>query len=86
MLTEPSNSKNSVIISHGAFYPQLPRIEPIQNGPKTIMSSHQRRPGASFAATLEAVDIECRPPEAESIFQTHKETMNGIWRSPAPKP
>jgi hypothetical protein len=61
-----------LIISHGAFYPQLPRIEPLQNGPKTIMSARQPRPAASFATRSKRWASSAARPEPKSSQNAQK--------------
>ena len=52
----------------------------MQYGPKPIMSARQPRPAASFAAGSK------RWTSSAPALKTPKETMSGIWRSPATKP
>ena len=58
----------------------------MQNGPMTIPSVRRPRPAASFGCALKAMDVELPSAPSQRALKTRKETMSGIWRSPALKP
>jgi len=71
-------------VSHGSFYPQLPRSEPCKmaQGQSLVRANPDRQ-----RHLLHARSGGHRVPPAPSrrAFKTREETMSGIWRSPALK-